>query len=349
MFLSSHAPNIHGNQRLRAMMRQVIYATIPGIAVIAYFFGPGVIINALLAMLTAVLCEALILKVRKRDWQSEIADSSALVTGILLGIALPPLVPFWVTIIGVSFAIIFAKHLFGGLGYNPFNPAMAGYVLLLISFPVQMTAWSPVSSLWAGELSFADSAGLIFLGQTSNGIALEQLLAGFDGFSSATPLDSMKNQLEQGLMSSEIIAQPLYNGIAGLGWMWVNLAFLAGGIYLAVRKILAWQLAVSMLLGLASFALIAELFSPSQHPGMIFHLLSGATMFGAFFIVTDPVSAATTPKGRWIFGFGVGALTWLIRTYGGYPDALAFAVLLMNMCAPMIDYYTKPISYGAKP
>ena len=347
MFLASHAPNIHADVRLRKMMRQVIYATVPGLATLCYFFGWGVLINSLLAMTFALLTEAVILKLRGRDWRRDLADSSALVTGILLGLALPPLVPWWITFIGVSFALIFARHLYGCLGSNPFNPAMVGYVLLLISFPVQMTAWSPEFSLWQGELSFIDTALLIFTGSSSSGITLEQLLAGYDGFSSATPLDSMKTQLGRGMMTSEIIAQPLFFEWGGKGWFWVNVAFLIGGLYLAARKFLAWQLSVATLLGIGSFALVANVFAPDQYPTLMFHWFSGATMFAAFFIVTDPVSAATTPKGRWIFGFGVGALTWLIRTYGGYPDAFAFAVLLMNLCAPLIDYYTKPDAYGA--
>jgi len=349
MFRSSHSPNIHADNHLRRMMQQVLMASLPGMFALFYFFGWGVLINLVIASSTALVTEAIILKVRNRNWQQALKDSSALVTALLLGLALPPLVPWWITVIGVFFAIAFAKQLYGGMGYNPFNPAMTGYVLLLISFPVQMTSWSPASELWQGPLNLFDSLGLIFYGQTSSGVTLELLINGFDGYSAATPLDTMKTKLSQGLMTSEILNSSLYSGIAGVGWFWVNLGFLAGGIYLIWRGTIAWQLSAAMLLGLAVIAMIFNIYAGDAYPSALLHLFSGGTMLGAFFIVTDPVTAATTVKGRWIFGIGVGVITWIIRTWGGYPDAIAFAILLMNMAAPTIDHYTKPEVYGHAP
>jgi len=346
MFRKGHAPNIHGANQMQKMMRQVLVASIPGIFALYYFFGWGVLFNISIAALTAVATESLILKLRARNWRRELADSSALVTALLIGIALPPLVPWWITVIGVFFAIAFAKHLYGGLGFNPFNPAMTGYVLLLISFPLQMTSWSPASSLWQNSLGFGETFSLIFNGKTSSGVSLEMLINGFDGFSTATPLDTMKIALNEGYMTAEVFAQPLYSTFAGVGWQWVNLGFLLGGLYLASQRVIAWQLSVAFLSGLTTMALLFSVFAGDSYPSALFHLLSGGTMLAAFFIVTDPVTASTTVKGRWIFGIGVGVITWIIRSWGGYPDAIAFAVLLMNMAAPTIDYYTRPKAYG---
>jgi electron transport complex protein RnfD len=361
MFKSSHSPNIFsssngnpgGGSNIRTMMLQVLIASLPGMFALFYFFGWGVLINLIIACITALVTEALILKVRNKDWRRDIKDSSALVTALLLGLALPPLVPWWITALAVFFAIAFAKQLYGGLGYNPFNPAMTGYVLVLISFPVQMTSWSPASPLWETSLSLIDSLGLIFNGQTSSAVTVEMLVNGYDGFSSATPLDNMKTQLSQGLMPSEILKTPLYTGFsslgfAGVGWLWVNIGFLLGGIFLIWKRCIAWQLSAAMLLGLGVTSLLFSLVLGDSFASPLLHLFSGGTMLCAFFIVTDPVTAATSVKGRWIFGIGVGLLTWIIRTWGGYPDAIAFAILLMNMAAPTIDHYTKTIVYGHK-
>lgn len=345
MSLISPIPNIHSQQSLPALMRQVLFATVPGILVLWYFFGWGLLVQLILASIVAVIAEALVLKLRNKDWRIAISDSSALVTAFLLAIAIPPMLPWWVTVIGILFAIVFVKQLYGGLGSNPFNPAMAAYVLLLISFPVLMSSWSPSIDMWSQQLGLADTLSVIFMGKTSAGISYMELVNGYDGYSTATPLDHMKNQLRQMLMPSEILVQPEHQ-LMTPAWMWANLAFLAGGIYLIWKRIIDWHLPVAMLAGLAITALLFNLVAPDQYPSMLFHLLSGGTMFAAFFIVTDPVTASTTPRGRWIFGIGAGFLIWIIRTFGGYPDAIAFAVLLMNMAVPTIDFYTRPRVYG---
>ena len=347
MSLVSPVPNIHNKQTLSGLMQQVLIACIPGVLVLWYFFGWGILIQLLIASFAAVTSEALVLKLRGKNWQRAIKDSSALVTAFLLAISLPALAPWWLTVLGVSFAIIFVKQLYGGLGNNPFNPAMAAYVLLLISFPILMSSWVPSFEMWGQQLSLWDSLNVIFIGSTSAGISYTELINGFDGYSTATPLDYMKNQLRLELMPSEIAHQAEFK-LMTAGWMWANLAFLLGGLYMMWRKTIDWHLPAALLLGLSGTALIFNLFAPEQYPSMLFHLLSGGTMFAAFFIVTDPVSASTTPTGRWIFGIGVGILMWVIRTYGSYPDAIAFAILLMNMAAPTIDFYTRPKAYGER-
>ncbi len=346
MLLKSSAPrNISGNQ-VSLMMLTLIMAAVPGWLVQTYFFGWGVVINVLWASVIAIITEATVLKLRHRPIINTLFDGSALVTGFLIGIAIPSVAPWWVSMTAVVFAIVFAKHLYGGLGYNPFNPAMVGYVLVLISFPIQMTAWLPPAELMLNPVSFMDSLWIIFNEQTVSGLTVEVLRTGVDGFTLATPLDTIKTDLGNGYMLNEIINKNIFGQFAGKGWGWINLAYLSGGVFLIYKKVISWHIPVSFLTTLALFSIVFTVFTPNGYASVLFHLFSGATMLGAFFIATDPVSASTTPRGRIIFGIGIGILVYVIRTFGGYPDAIAFAVLLMNLCAPTIDHYTQPKVYG---
>lgn len=340
------SPHDHGHKSLSRVMLSVCAATIPGIAAQLYFFGTGVLIQLVLALISVSIFEALILLLRKRPIFATLKDGSAWLTAILLAVSIPPLAPWWVIVIGCFFAIAIVKQLYGGLGFNLFNPAMSAYVLLLISFPVQMTAWLPSSELLITPMSLTQQAELIFTGFTSAGFSLEQMRLGVDGVTMATPLDAMKTATSNGLTVSETMQQPIFTQYAGLGWQWVNLGFLLGGLWLLQQKLINWHIPVGVLAGLAAAASMGYVFSPDQQAGLAFHLLSGATMLGAFFIATDPVSAATTNKGRLIYGALIGVTVYIIRTFGGYPDAFAFAVLLLNMAVPLIDHYTKPRSYG---
>ena len=244
------------------------------------------------------------------------------------------------------FAIVIVKQLYGGLGFNLFNPAMAAYVLLLVSFPVQMTSWLPVSDLLASPISFSQQLSVIFNGFTSAGFSVDQLRVAIDGTTMATPLDTVKTDVAHHLTVAESMSKPIFNDWFGLGWGWVNLGFLIGGLYLLKAKIINWHIPVSFLASIAVCSGIGYIAAPGTEPGVVFHLFSGATMLGAFFIATDPVSASTTNKGRLIYGALIGLLVYLIRTFGGYPDAVAFSVLLLNMAVPLIDYYTQPRTYG---
>ncbi|NVJ50491.1 MAG: electron transport complex subunit RsxD [Gammaproteobacteria bacterium] len=344
MLISS--PHTRNPQPVNFVMRQVVLATIPGALVLSYFFGIGIILNLLTCTLVAIVSESVILKLRQRDWRQGLQDYSAVVTAILLGLALPPLAPWWIATLGTLFAIVFAKQLYGGLGYNPFNPAMAGYVLLLISFPLSMTTWLPPQSLMQHPLPLSDAIYLFFTGLDSHGNGLNYYLSNVDGFAMATPLDELKTGLGMGYRLPEIVKAPIFNGLANVGWQWVNLAFLLGGIYLLVRRVIQWHIPVAMIASMTLVAAVLYGFDSDQNIPPVVHLLSGATMLGAFFIATDPVSAATTVKGRLIFGAGIGLIVVIIRNYGGYPDAVAFAVLLLNMTAPLIDHYTRPAVYG---
>ncbi len=337
----SSSPHAHGPRSTQWVMQQVLLATVPGLIVLTSYFGIGTLLNIIIASVTALACEAAVLKLRNRPIGFYLRDYSALVTAVLLGLALPPLAPWWLTITGTAFAIIIAKHLYGGMGYNPFNPAMIGYVVLLISFPLQMSAWVAPTGLMVDGLG-AIAPNLF----TSLQIVLTG--SGIDGFTAATPLDAFKHN--SGLLVEHFYQQtPQFSQgrWAGLGWEWVNIAFLLGGIYLLARKVFTWHAPIGMLLGLSVMALFNYDGGSSTSDGsIIFHLLSGATMFGAFFIVTDPVTSATSNRGRFIYGALIGVILFVIRSWGNYPDALAFAVLLMNFAAPFIDYYTPPRTYG---
>jgi Na+-translocating ferredoxin:NAD+ oxidoreductase subunit D len=345
-FKIASSPHQHNQRSTNQIMRLVAVACIPGIILQAIFFGYGVFIQVLLAIITAWLSEALVLKLRGKAIMPRLKDHSALLTGLLLALAIPPYAPWWLIISGTAFAIIMVKQLYGGLGHNLFNPAMAAYVMLLVSFPLQMTQWLPPLSLQAVDLTPLDAVCSIASQFSCSGFSLSQLQTGVDGLTMATPLDTLRTDLNQGMTLAESLNRPVFNAISGPGWLWVNLAYLLGGILLIKQKIISWRIPIAVLASLALLSLIANLAAGDTIAGPLFHLFSGGTMLAAFFIATDPVSASTTNRGRLIYGALIGLLVFLIRNFGGYPDAYAFAVLLANMAVPLIDYYTKPRTYG---
>ncbi len=345
-FFVSSSPHIVKHRTTTQMMLWVMLAAVPGLLAQIYFFGWGSLIQLLWGLGLACAFEAAIMGIRKRPILSALTDGSALLTGWLLAVAIPPLAPWWILVIGLLFAIVIAKHLYGGLGNNLFNPAMVGYVVLLISFPVQMTSWLTPSGLSALDYSFGDALSLIFTGFDGNGFSLLQLRTDVDGVTMATPLDTFKTELGNQLLRHEITALPVFGTLAGLGWEWINLLYLAGGLVLVQQRVIQWYIPAGVMGGLLVASSVGAVFSPDTSAGPMIHMLSGATMLGAFFIATDPVSASTTVKGRVIFGSFIGVMVYIIRTWGGYPDGVAFAVLLGNMCVPLIDYYTRPKTYG---
>ncbi|QTF08353.1 electron transport complex subunit RsxD [Brenneria izadpanahii] len=346
-FKIASSPFTHNQQRTQRIMLLVIVACVPGILAQYYFFGYGNLIQVFLAAVTAIAAESVTLSLRKFNVRVNLADNSALLTGILLAISLPPLAPWWMVVMGTAFAIVIAKQLYGGLGQNPFNPAMIGYVVLLISFPVQMTSWLPPASLQSIPIGFYDTLLTIVSGHTPSGHSVQQLMQNVDGISQATPLDTFKTALRSGHHPEQILQQPVFSGaLAGIGWQWVNIGFLIGGLFLLQQGTIRWHIPLSFLFTLTLCASLGWMLSPERYAPPMLHLFSGATMLGAFFIATDPVTASTTNRGRLIFGALIGLLVWLIRTYGGYPDGVAFAVLLANITVPLIDYYTKPRAYG---
>jgi electron transport complex protein RnfD len=345
MFIKSSAsgsPHIHTERRsVRGVMLKVCLALVPAIVVYAWLFGPAILISTAWAMALALGFEAIFLKLRGRPVAPALGDGSALLTALLLALALPPLAPWWVMLVGMFFAIVVAKQLYGGLGYNPFNPAMIGYAVLLISFPLEMTTW-PTSLSSGHPLGLADTFSYIFGGGLPNGM-------GVDAISGATPLDTMKTQLGLGHEVSEIrAAHPIFGSLGGSDWQWINVAILAGGLWLIWRRIISWHIPVALLGTLALVSGLFHMLDPDNFTSPLFQMFSGAAMLGAFFIATDPVTAATSNRGKLWFGAGIGLITYIIRTWGGYPDGIAFAVLLMNMAAPTIDYYTAPRVFGGE-
>lgn len=335
------SPHLAPANSVSLMMRRVLYALIPATIAYVWFFGWGLIFNMIIASAVCLGAEALMLKLRQRPLQPFIMDYSAVVTAVLLAFALPPLAPWWITAFGSLFAIVFAKHLYGGLGYNVFNPAMVGYVVLLISFPVEMTRWLPPETFVDESLRLGPLQTLMVIvtGQLPDGVS-------WDAISQATPLDLMKTEIARAATVSEVRASPLFGDFGGRGWEWIGNWVALGGLWLLYLRVIRWQIPIAMVGAVLLVSGLFHVVDPDHFASPGFHLFSGATLLGAFFIATDPVSAATTPRGRLIYGAGIGLLTYLIRTFGGYPDAVAFAVLLMNMAVPLIDHFTKPRTYG---
>ena len=335
-FKTKTSPFYNSTSNVNGVMLQVLYALMPGTVVMSVFFGWGILFNIVLAIIFALAFEAIALLVRNRPVKPFISDLSAITAAWLLALSLPPLVPWWIVFIGIFFAIIVAKHLYGGIGYNPFNPAMVGYAVLIVSFPFEMSQWiNPNNELYG----FLDCLKIVFSGVTP----------AWDAITMATPLDEMKTGFHAGMAYSDIIAKSAYLQSAGKNtWLWSSLAFALGGAWLLYKKIIHWQIPGALLASLALISSIFYLFSPTSFASPLFHIISGASILGAFFIATDPVSASTTPMGKIIYGACIGALIYIIRTWGNYPDAIAFAVLIVNMAVPLIDYYTQPRVLGHK-
>ena len=326
MSMALHSsPHLHGNASVARVMYTVLLALVPVVTAYIWLWGSQVLWLLFWASGTALVAEAGVLALRKLPLKVYLKDGSALVTALLLALCLPPSAPPWVVIVGVLFAIVVAKHLYGGLGYNLFNPAMAGYLVVLVAFPAQLSLW-PVPNLHPASTE---------IGQAT------------DSTTMATPLDKLRTSRLQGKPAAEAMtASPLFgvfpSGVTAI----LALAWAAGGFLLLVTGTIHWRIPVALLLALGLFSGLAGWLNPVIHAGSLFHLFSGGTMAAAFFIATDPVSAATTPRGQIIYGLGIGLLIYLIRAWGGYPDGVAFAVLLMNICAPLIDYLTVPRAYG---
>jgi Na+-translocating ferredoxin:NAD+ oxidoreductase subunit D len=314
-FPTAPAPHVVAGYTVPRVMFQVLLALVPVLAVQVYLFGPGPLRLVAVACVTALACEALALALRRRSSQAALRDGSVLVTAALLALAVPPLLPWWLIAFGTAVAVLIGKHAYGGLGQNPFNPAMVGYAVLLVSFPLEMTRWPVPGPEW-------------------------------DALTGATALDALRTGLRQGYTMEEVRAGAGFGRVGAAGAEWVNLAALAGGAWLLARRIIRWHIPVGVLAGLAVPAALAHGLDPGAHAGATFHLASGAAMLGAFFIATDPVSAATSDRGRLIYGAGIGLLTWIIRSWGGYPDGVAFAVLLMNLAVPLLDRGTVPRIHG---
>lgn len=338
-FTADNLSNKVDNSKVAQEMRQLLYALIPGALTMVWFFGWGTISNLVLTITFALGLEALMLKLRQRPIKTFLSDYSAVVTACLLALTMPAFAPWWLLLVATFFAIIVAKHLYGGLGYNPFNPAMVGYAVVLISFPVDMVNWFTPSNFSLGSIGFLDTLTIVFQGGGA--------VAEWDVMTMATPLDTIKTGLRSDVPIADMLDEPTFGLFAGSGWEWVSLAYLVGGLWLIYRKIITWHIPAAFLMTLVGISLIFWLIDSSTYSSPVFHLFAGGTMLGAFFIATDPITASTTPMGKLFYAASIGFFVYAIRVWGGgYPDGVAFSVLIMNMAVPLIDYYTQPKVFG---
>lgn len=329
------SPHIHSKISINQLMWQVLIALIPGIIASTWIFGASVLVHCLLAIIFAVTAEAIIFILRKRPLHTLKHDGSAIVTGLLFGLTVTPYAPWWITLYGVFFAIIVCKQLYGGLGYNILNPAMAGYVFVLICFPVELNYWAFTAdnSQWI--------QGLITPFTDLNYQTL-------DALSGATPLSYTKSQVHQMAMLSELTPISLFSMTPGNNWGWINLAFLIGGCWLIIKDVITWHIPLALLITLLLLSMIFHSYDPERYVSGTLTLFTGGTMLAAFFIATDPVTSSTTPYGKIIYAVSIGTLIYIIRTWGNYSDGIAFSILLINVLVPFIDYVTRPAVFGKK-
>lgn len=320
----SGSPHIHGGLSVKKLMWGVVIAMTPAMLASFYYFGMGAIKVTLVAVGASMLFEYLITKFILKQ-KPQLQDGSAAITGILLAFNVPSNLPVWIIIIGALISIGMAKMSFGGLGKNPFNPALVGRVFLLISFPVQMTSWPVVDKIFP---------------------------LGLDAVTGATPLGIVKEGLANGEKMSELMAKvPTYTQLflgQNSGSLGEVSAFLLiiGGIYMLVRKIITWQIPVSFLSAVIVFSGILWLINPEEFVNPLFHLVTGGLMLGVFYMATDMVTSPMNGKAQIIFGAGVGILTIIIRNWGAYPEGVSFAILIMNAVVPHLNNLIKPKRFG---
>ena len=336
-FATAPAPHLPAQTTVRRVMGDVLLALVPGVVAQVWYFGFGVPIQIALAVVFALVFEALMLRARGRAQMPWIADLSAPVTAVLFALCIPAWTPWWIACVAMFAAIVFAKHLYGGLGRNLFNPAMVGYVVVLLAFPLALARWPAPAPLATHTLAFGDLLQAIFGGHPSQA---------FDTLAQATPLDTVKIEAARGFTLAEIRDNPVFGDYGGKGWEWIANWYALGGFYLLWRRVIHWQVPVGVLGATILLTVPAWIVDPDVNPLPLQHVFSGGLMLAAFFIATDPVTGAATPRGRLVFGAGVAALTLAIRRWGAYPDGVAFAVLLMNACAPLLDRVTIPRAYG---
>ncbi|XSG84976.1 MAG: RnfABCDGE type electron transport complex subunit D [Methylohalobius sp. ZOD2] len=336
------APHVHTHTGVPSIMAWVLIAGTPATAFGLYQFGWPAINLLCITLAATLICEAVCLYWAGKPIAVYLGDGSALLTAWLLSMSLPPWAPWWIGVVGGAFAVILGKQVFGGIGQNVFNPAMLARVALLISFPLEMTTWvNPRPLFSAHSLDFLSGLAITFQG-----------IPDVDSVTGATPLGHIKTAFTRGLSLSDSLPGHYDRFTSGLGLTRGSLGetsallLLGGGMLLVFKRIIDWHIPVALLASVALLGLAFHLIDSDRYPGPFFHLLSGGMMLGAFFIATDPVTSPSSPRGKLIFGTGCGALIWLIRTFGGYPEGLAFAVVIMNALTPVIDHYVRPRIYG---
>lgn len=320
----SPSPHVYEDTSVKRLMFDVIIALLPALAFSIYFFGMGAIIVTLTAVISCVAFEWLIQKFILKQ-EPSISDGSAILTGLLLAFNIPTNLPVWIIIIGSLVAIGIGKMSFGGLGNNPFNPALVGRVFMLISFPVQMTSW-PVPTGFSNSYT--------------------------DAVTGATPLGVMKEGLSAGKPVSELMSnipshmELFYGHMGGSMGEIAALALLIGFAYMLFRKVIKCHIPVAIFTTIIAFTGILWLINPESNADPLFHLLTGGVMLGAIYMATDYVTSPMSVKGMWIYGIGIGVITVAIRVFGAYPEGISFAILIMNAFVPLINMYVKPKRFG---
>jgi len=320
----SLSPHTHDKETTRKLMIGVVIALLPSLFTSIFYFGYGAIIVTVTSVTSCLLFEYLIQRFILRK-PITITDGSALVTGLLLAFNLPSNIPVFVIVIGSFIAIAVAKMTFGGLGKNPFNPALVGRVFMLISFPVHMTSWPVPAGFGTGYT---------------------------DAITGATPLAIIKEGLKNGESISQLVTQIPSPAQMFLGKMGGSMgevaavALLIGFVYLLVKKIITWHIPVSVVGSMAIFTTILWLVNPEKNADPMFHILAGGVLLGAIFMATDYVTSPMNPKSMLIYGCGIGILTVIIRVWGAYPEGVSFAILIMNAFVPLMNAYIKPKRFG---
>jgi electron transport complex protein RnfD len=337
-----HAPHAHAPTSVPRLMALVMGALVPATLLGFWLYGWPAVNLWCCTVLACVAAEYACLRLAGMSPAAYLGDGSAVLTAWLLALSLPPWAPWWIGALGGAFAIAIGKHVFGGIGQNPFNPAMLARVMLLISFPVEMTTWNAPTPLFSSTaLSFADGLTITFGG-----------LPPADAVSGASLLGHIKTELIRGTSIQQAMAGHFDPALASVGMRTGSLGetsaalLAAGGLLLLWRRAITWHIPVAMLLGVALPAAALHLLDPARYASAMLHLLSGSVILGAFFIATDPVTSPSSRGGQIVFGAGCGLMTYIIRTWGGYPEGVAFAVLLMNAATPIIDRYLRPRVYG---
>lgn len=337
----SAGPFAHERVSIARTMGLVMLALLPATLFSLWQFGWPAIYLFLVTLATVLVAEAACLRIAGKPIRPFLFDGSAVLTGWLLAMTLPPWAPWWTGVVGGLIAIVMAKHVFGGIGQNLFNPAMVGRVALLIAFPLELTRFVNPAPLFAsGSPDWQQGLAITFGGQYP------------DAFSGATLLGHVRTELGQGHLLSDILPN-LYSPVAdAVGTLSGSLGegsallILFGGLFLLFKRVITWHIPLAMLGTLALAATLMHLIDPEHYVGPLYHLISGASLLGAFFIATDLVTSPVTTRGQILFGAGCGLLVYVIRTWTGYPEGVAFAVMLMNACTPLIDHYIRPRVYG---
>lgn len=338
----AHAPHAHAESSVARMMLWVIVALVPATLLGLWLYRWPAVNLWLCTVLACVASEYACLRIAGKAPAAFLADGSAVLTGWLLALSLPAWAPWWAGTLGGAFAIVIGKQVFGGIGQNLFNPAMLARVALLISFPIQMTTWAAPAPLFSSSaIAFGDGLAITFGG------ALPA-----DAVSSASLLGHLKTELTRGTSIQQAIVGHYDAGLAAVGVRVGSLGessavlLAAGGLALLWRRIITWHIPLAMILGVAGPAAVLHAMDPARFADATLHVLSGGVILGAFFIATDPVTSPSGNLGKLVFGAGCGLLTYIIRAFGGYPEGVAFAVLLMNATTPVIDRYLRPRIYG---